>query len=264
MQSWEIVIRRRLAIAVLFFAVVSWRAPPVGAQEAPAGKDISAAVESGDAEPSGDANTDLNADDAELFELDIEALMDIEVEIVSRKKQKVSDSPAAVYVVTQEAIRRGGFKSIPEALRMVPGLNVARINANQWAISIRGFNTRFTNKLLVLIDGRSVYTPTFSGVYWEVQDTLIEDVDRIEVIRGPGGTLWGANAVNGVINIITKSAKDTLGGFAQAGAGSELRSFGSVRYGAKVDDDKFFRVYAKYLNHDDFVFANGNDGFDEW
>src|SRR4029079_6815242 len=118
---------------------------------------------------------------------------------------------ASVFVLTSEDIKRSGATSIPEALRMVPGVHVARSNAHTWAISIRGFNAQYSNKLLVLIDGRSVYTPTFSGVYWDAQDYVLEDIDRIEVIKGPGGTLWGANAVNGVINIITKEARKTQG-----------------------------------------------------
>jgi outer membrane receptor protein involved in Fe transport len=143
--------------------------------------------------------------------------MQVEVTSVSKKAQPLFDTPAAIYVITQEDIRRSGATSIPEALRMAPGVDVARINANTWAISISGFNNQYASKLLVLIDGRSVYAPLFAGVYWNSQDTLIEDIERIEVIRGPGGTIWGANAVNGVINIITKSAKDTTGGLVTTG-----------------------------------------------
>ncbi len=125
-------------------------------------------------------------------------------------------TPAAIYVLTQEDIRRSGATTIPELLRLVPGVEVARIDSDHWAVGVRGFGGEFSKSLLVLIDGRSVYSPLFAGVYWQVQDTLLEDVDRIEVIRGPGGTIWGANAVNGIINIITKNAKDTHGtaGFA--------------------------------------------------
>ena len=145
--------------------------------------------------------------------------MNIEVTSVSKKEEKLFQSAAAVYVITQEEIRRSGLTSIPELLRLVPGLDVARIDGTKWAVSARGFNGRFANKLLVLIDGRSVYSPETSGVYWEAQDVLLENVERIEVIRGPGGTLWGANAVNGVINIITKRAEDTQGGLVTAGGG---------------------------------------------
>ena len=150
----------------------------------------------------------------DLTEMSIEDLMSMEVTTVSRKAQRLSDSAAAVFVITNEDIRRSGVTSIPEALRMVPGIEVARISANSWAVTARGFNGQFANKLLVLMDGRSVYSPIYSGVYWDVQDTLLEDVDRIEVIRGPGASLWGANAVNGVINIITRPASQTQGGLA--------------------------------------------------
>src|SRR5881394_2688458 len=165
----------------------------------------------------------------DITAISLEDLMNLKVTSVSKREQKLADAPAAIYAITQEDIRRSGARSIPEALRMAPGLEVARIDENKWAITSRGFNGRFANKLLVLIDGRSVYTPLFSGVYWNVQDTLLEDVDRIEVIRGPGAALWGANAVNGVINITTKSAKETQGGLITGGAGTEERGFGGVR-----------------------------------
>src|ERR1700726_1410415 len=163
--------------------------------------------------------------------LSMEDLMNIQVTSVSKRTQKVADAAAAIFVITQEDLRRSGATSIPEALRLVPGLEVARIDENKWAIGSRGFNGRFDNKLLVLIDGRSVYTPLFSGVYWNVQDVMLEDIDRIEVIRGPGAPLWGANAVDGVINIITKSAKATQGGLVSAGAGSQEAPAETVRYG---------------------------------
>ncbi len=197
----------------------------------------------------------------DLTELSIEALADIEITSLSRKSQRLSDAPAAVFV---EDIRRSGATSIPETLRMVPGIQVARINAGQWAITSRGFNGRFSNKLLVLIDGRSVYTPLFSGVFWEVQDTLLEDVDRIEVIRGPGGSIWGANAVNGVINIITKSAADTQGWLATAGAGTEEKVFGSFRYGGTYKEDVHYRFFGKYFDRDASVFTNGDSAADGW
>src|SRR6184192_484483 len=184
----------------------------------------------------------------DISRMSIEELMNVEVTSVAKRPQRVADAAAAVFVITQEDIRRSGAASIPEALRMVPGLQVARIDENKWAIGSRGFNSRFDNKLLVLIDGRSVYTPLFSGVYWNVQDVMLEDVDRIEVIRGPGATLWGANAVNGVINIITKSAKNTQAGLATAGGGNELRGFSNLRYGGTVNQDAFYRAYAKYFN----------------
>jgi iron complex outermembrane receptor protein len=200
----------------------------------------------------------------DLTELSLEELMNIEVTTVARKEQKLSQAAAAVYVLTQEDIHRSGATSIAEALRMVPGLNVARIDANTWAISARGLNERFSNKLLVLIDGRSVYNPLFSGVYWDIQDTLLPDVDRIEVIRGPAGALWGANAVNGVINIITKSAKVTQGGLVVAGDGDEEKGFGAVRYGGKFGDNLYYRVYGKYFDRDDFVTPSGENAHDAW
>ena len=200
----------------------------------------------------------------DLTELPIEDLMNIEITSVAKKQQKISDAAAAIFVITQEDIRRSGATSIPEALRMAPGVEVAHINANQWAITIRGFNSRFANKLLILIDGRSVYSPLFSGVFWDVQDTLLEDIDRIEVIRGPGATLWGANAVNGVINIITKHAKDTQGGLMSAGTGTEERGFGEVRYGGKLGNDTQYRVFAKYFNRDSAARTSGYNAHDEW
>jgi iron complex outermembrane receptor protein len=200
----------------------------------------------------------------DLADLSLEELLDVEVYSVAKKKQKLSESAAAVYVLTQEDIRRSGATSIPEVLRLVPGVEVARIDANKWSISVRGFNERFANKLLVLIDGRSVYTPLFAGVYWDVQDTLLEDIDRIEVVRGPGGTLWGANAVNGVINIITKNAEDTQGAFAEGGGGTEEQYFGSARYGAKVGDKAFLRVYGKFFDRDDSEGLDGRDADDQW
>ena len=200
----------------------------------------------------------------DLTALSLEELMDLEVTTVSRKEQSLFESPAAVYVITREYIRRAGFTSIAEALRLAPGLQVARIDANKWAITARGFNGRFANKLLVLIDGRIVYTSLFSGVFWEAQDILLEDVERIEVIRGPGAALWGANAVNGIINIITRKARDTQGGLARAGMGSEERAFGTLRYGGKLGADTYWRVHARYFDRDDFVDAAGKRAADAW
>ncbi len=200
----------------------------------------------------------------DLTALEIEQLMNIDVTSVSKKEQSLLESPAAIYVITPEDIRRSGHLSIPETLRMVPGLQVARIDSNKWAISSRGFNGRYAKKLLVLMDGRSVYTPTFSGVYWDVQDTLLEDLDRVEVIRGPGASVWGANAVNGVINVISKSAKDTHGLLATAGGGTEDLGFGGIRYGGQAGEDLHYRVYGKYFTRDDFVDRQAHDTDDEW
>ncbi len=202
----------------------------------------------------------------ELKELTLEELMDVDISvtIVSKKKEKLSQSPAGVFIVTREDIRRSGVTTLPEALRIVPGLQIAQIDANKWAITSRGFNEQFSNKLLVLIDGRSVYTPLFSGVYWDIQDTLLEDVDRIEVVRGPGATVWGANAVNGVINIITRHSGKTQGAQVTAGGGTREHGFGSFRYGDKLGDKGSFRVYGKYFNRDSFETTDDRDGFDDW
>jgi iron complex outermembrane recepter protein len=201
---------------------------------------------------------------ADLTEMKIEDLMNLEVTSVSRKAEKASDAAAAIFVITQEDLRRSGATSIPEALRMVPGLQVARIDANKWAITSRGFSGRFANKLLVLIDGRTVYTPLFSGVYWELQDTLLQDVERIEVIRGPGATLWGANAVNGIINVITKQAKNTQGTLLSAGSGTHEAGFGDARYGAKIGKDARYRIYAKYFKQNEFELTSGEGANDDW
>ena len=200
----------------------------------------------------------------DVMEMDLEALMRIEVTSVSKRPEKLSDAAAAIYVITNEDIRRSGVTSIPEALRMAPGLEVARQDSHTWAISSRGFNDEFANQLLVLIDGRSVYTPLFAGVYWDVQDLVLEDINRIEVIRGPGASLWGANAVNGVINITTRAAKDTQGVLISGGGGNEERGFGTVRYGGKLGENTFYRVYAKYLNRDDSALPDGSDANDNW
>src|SRR6266699_2377581 len=196
--------------------------------------------------------------------MSMEDLMNLQVTSVSKHTQKVADAAAAIFVITQEDIRRAGATSIPEAWRLVPGLEVARIDQNKWAIGSRGFNGRFDNKLLVLIDGRSVYTPLFSGVYWNVQDVMLEDVDRIEVIRGPGATLWGANAVDGVINVITKKAKATQSAVVTAGAGTEERAAGGVRYGGKLGDNTYYRAYTKYSDWGPSAYPPGMTAHDGW
>lgn len=200
----------------------------------------------------------------DYLNMSIEELLMIEVTSVRKGSGSLNDSAAAVFVITQEDIRRSGVTSIPEALRMVPGVQVARIDANKWAISTRGFNGRYTNKLLVLIDGRSIYSPLFSGVLWDVQDTVLEDIDRIEVIRGPGATLWGANAVNGVINIITLSAQETSGGMLSLLGGKEDRSIGTFRYGAPLSPDTNLRAFVKYSRHDNGELSGAAQGNDEW
>jgi iron complex outermembrane recepter protein len=201
---------------------------------------------------------------ASLVDLGIEELLNLEITSVSRKQTRLNNSAAAVAVLTQEDIRRLGATSIPEALRAVPGMQVARINANAWAITARGFNNQFANKLLVMVDGRTVYTPTFAGVYWDVQDMVLQDLEQIEIIRGPGATLWGANAVNGVINIISKSAKDTQGGLVSGGYGTEDRPGVSARYGGQLATNLFYRVYVKYFNREGFEDRVGQSMGDDW
>ncbi len=193
------------------------------------------------------SSTDIKPND--FSSLSIEELMQVPL-AVSRTDEHLFQTPAAAHVITSEDIRRSGATSIPEALRGAPGIEVGRVDEHTWAITARGFNDTFANKLLVMIDGRTVYTPLFSGVFWDVQDTVLEDIDRIEIIRGPGSTLWGANAVNGIINIVTKTAAQTQGGLISAGAGSSELGFGTVRYGGKVSDDVHYRAFVKYFDRE--------------
>ena len=209
--------------------------------------------------PAGIINTNLD----NLANMDIDQLLQIKVSILG-PSQTVSQTPAAVSVVTQEDIQRSGAQNIPEALRLVPGMDVAQVDSSQWAVSARGFNGVFADKLLVMQDGRSLYTPLFSGVFWDVQGTLMENIDHIEVVRGPGATLWGANAVNGVINIITKSAEETQGLLVTGGGGNQDRGFGGVRYGGVINSNVFYRVYATYENHDTSVMPDGNAADNSW
>lgn len=203
-------------------------------------------------------------DELDLAALSLEQLGDIEISTASRREEKLSDSPASVFVLTGEDIRRSGATSIPEALRLVPGLAVSRSNSSIWAISARGFNDIFSNKLLVMVDGRTVYTPVFSGTYWDAQDYKLSDIDRIEVVKGPGGTLWGMNAVNGVINIITKSAKDTRGSELVAGIGTNDGPTASYRYGDALGTDSDYRLYVKSRKFESSELANGDDADDQW
>ena len=192
-----------------------------------------------------------------LKDLSIEELSNIEITSVSKRDEKLSDAPTSVFVITSEDIRRSGATSLAEALRLAPNLQVAQVSANEYAISARGFNGTAANKLLVLIDGRSVYSPLFSGVFWDVQDVMVEDIERIEVISGPGGTLWGVNAVNGVINVITRSAGQTQGGLAAAGGGNR-EDRASLRYGGSFDNDVNFRVYATHFDLRDTQIQSGD------
>jgi iron complex outermembrane receptor protein len=201
--------------------------------------------------------------EADLADLSLEELMNAEVTSVSKKAQSKNDAAAAITVITSEDLRRGGFTSVPDALRVVPGIQVAQIDSNRWAISARGFNSGFSNKLLVMIDGRSVYTPLFGGVYWDIQDYPLEDIERIEVIRGPGGTVWGANAVNGVINVITKQAKDTQGVLLSAYAGNREQG-GTGRYGLAIGENTHARVFGRGFHKDDNDVDKQRDGHDSW
>jgi iron complex outermembrane recepter protein len=200
----------------------------------------------------------------DLTQVSLEDLMDIKVTSVSKKEQKMSQAAAAIYVITQEDIRRSGATNIPDLLRMVPGMDVDQINANTWAISTRGFDEQFSDKLLVLIDGRAVYTPLLGGVNWDTQDVPLEDIDRIEVIRGPGATVWGANAVNGVINVVTKSAGDTRGGLVSGAGGPDGQAYGLARYGGTLKGSTSYRIFAKYVDHGAFPEQVGESGDDAW
>jgi iron complex outermembrane receptor protein len=199
-----------------------------------------------------------------LKKLSLEELMDIEVTSVSKRAEKLSETASAIQVVTGEDIRRSGAASLPEALRLAANLQVAQVDSRQWAISARGFNNTLANKLLVMIDGRTIYTPLYAGVFWDVQQVLLEDIDQIEVISGSGGTLWGANAVNGVINIVTKSARDTQGTLVTGGGGSLLQDFGAVRYGDRIGSNLFFRVYGQHFDRDSTRLPGGNAGTNAW
>lgn len=200
---------------------------------------------------------------ADFSRMSLEDLANVEISSVSKRPERLSNAAASVYVITREDIHRSGSTSIPELLRLAPNLQVARVDSSQYAISSRGFNSTTANKLLVLIDGRSIYTPLFSGVFWDAQDTFIEDIERIEVISGPGGTLWGANAVNGVINIITRHSRDTAGALVSIGAGNDERGAG-VRYGGKLGEDTSFRIYAKGFGRDATVRASGASARDDF
>lgn len=196
--------------------------------------------------------------------LSLEELMNVEVTSVSKRTEKLRETASAIQIITQKDIHNSGVKTLPEALRLASNLQVAQVNSSQWAISARGFNNVLANKLLVMIDGRSVYTPLYAGVFWDIQNVLLEDVDRIEVISGPGGTLWGANAVNGVINIITKSAKDTKGLLVEAATGSVMPGLGSLRYGGQVNKDLAYRVYGTGFKLGNTLETDGSESGDNW
>lgn len=205
-----------------------------------------------------------SAETAGLLALSIEELMAVEVTSVAKAPQRVDHAPAAVYVITREDIRRSGATTVAELLRQVPGMQVARVDGTTWAISARGFAERFAGKLLVLIDGRTVYSPQFAGVYWDLQDLILADIERIEVIRGPGGTLWGTNAVNGVVNIITRDASETTGTHAEVGAGSRERGVVEARQGVHVGPASHLRLFAKAFDREPFEPAGGIAAHDGW
>ena len=202
--------------------------------------------------------------DIDLTSLSLEQLMDIEITSVARKPQKLAETPAAAFIITQEDIRRSGAMTIMHAIRMAPGVQVAQIDGNKWAVTARGANGRFANKLLVLMDGRTIYSPFFSGVLWESQDIPLEYIDRIEVIRGPGASVWGANAVNGIINIITQSAEDTQGATVVAGGGTHERAFGSAGYGGQLGESTHYRLFVKASDRGSFDEYSASDGNNDW
>src|ERR1700691_3732210 len=200
----------------------------------------------------------------DLTALKIEDLMNVNVTSASKKEQKLSQVPAAIFVITTEDIRRSGATNIPDLLRMVPGLDVAQINPSTWAISARGFNGEYSDKLLVLIDGRTVYTPSFSGVFWDAQDVPLDFIARIEVIRGPGASVWGTNAVNGVINITTKSARETQGGTLTANGGTLEHIGGVIRYGGPIGNRGAYRVFADGFEIGHFLTPDHLNAQDDW
>lgn len=201
---------------------------------------------------------------SDLANMSIEDLMAIQVTSVDRRTEPLTDTTAAIYVITQDDIRHSGALSVPDVLRLAPGVQVAQISSNSWAVSIRGFNSRYSNKLLVLINGRTIYNPTTGGVYWQVHDLVLEDIERIEVIRGPGATMWGTNAVNGVINIITKPARDTVGSLVGAGGGNYESGFGYARYGAPLGESGDYRLSLQYGHHQGLGRSGGTDAGDRW
>jgi len=239
---------------------------------------VALSAEDGDSQPGGDALSNRAGgqvrDPEGIFNLDIEQLarvnvsvvaptMSTEVISVSKQESTIAHTPAAIYVITSEMIQRSPANNIPDLLRMVPGVEVARIDAHTWAITIRGDNDRFTNKVLVLVDWRSVYTPITGGVNWDSLELMLEDIERIEVTRGPNGTLWGANAVNGMINIITKKAKDSQGVLVTYGGGTEDRAIGGARYGGMIGDDFRYRVYGKEIEEAPGFRSDGK-AYDDW
>lgn len=210
------------------------------------------------------AQTEDTLSTSTLKKLSLEDLMNVEVTSVSKRSEKLIEAASAIQVISNGDIRHSGVKTLAEALKLAANLQVAQVNSSQWAISARGFNNVLANKLLVLIDGRTVYTPMYAGVFWDVQNVMLEDVDRIEVISGPGGTLWGANAVNGVINIITKNSADTKGLYAEVAYGNTMPGMASLRYGGKITKGLTYRAYATGYRMSNTLDTNGLPAKDEW
>ena len=210
------------------------------------------------------AQTTSSPTSSSLKDLSVEELMDLEVTSVSRRPEKLSDTASAIQVITNADIRKSGATTIGEALRLASNLHVAQVDSSSWAISGRGFNNTTANKMLVLIDGRTVYTPLYAGVFWDAQDTLLEDIERIEVITGPGATLWGANAVNGVISITTKRAADTQGLLLETGGGTQPGGFLNLRYGDHLGSNGSYKVYGKMFDRNHTFYANGRDARNDW
>lgn len=202
------------------------------------------------------ADTDESDQWAKLKTMDFSDLLKVEITSVSKRSERLFESPAAVYSISADDIQRSGARSFADALRLSPGMSVAQQNGSDWAVTARGFNDVIADKLLVLMDGRTLYSPATGGVTWNTVDYLFEDIERVEVVRGPGGTLWGANAVNGVINILSKDARDTQGFYSQGGGGSYERGFGGARYGAKLSENGYGRVYMKYRLRDELPGAD--------
>lgn len=207
---------------------------------------------------------EVDAAPKSLKHLSLEALMNLDITTVSRRPQPYQQAAAAIQVITAEDIQRSGATSLPEALRLAPNLEVAQVNSHDWAISARGFNNTTANKLLVMIDGRNIYTPLYAGVFWDAQSVLLEDIDRIEVVSGPGGTLWGANAVNGVINIVTKSSRDTQGLYLSGAGGTFLQDFGGLRYGGMLATNLYYRVYVERFDRNGTQTKSGGTVPDRW
>jgi len=199
-----------------------------------------------------------------LAELSIEQLLNESVNSVTKKTTRQFDSPAATSVLSNNDIVRSGATTLGDALRLVPGLNVGAVSASQYAISARGFSNVFANKMLVLVDGRAVYSPLFGGVFWDLQQPMLEDLDRVEVIRGPGAAVWGANAMNGVINVVSRSARETQGGMAYLGGGSVHQTLAGGRYGTMIGDDIYYRIFASTQSSDGYRLPNGRPADDAW